>query len=249
MIEHFALLIDHFTLSQSGERMKIFLDTADIDEIRAAVNWGILDGVTTNPTLLSKEMNRTGKEAREIQLEICEVVEGVVNAEVTSLETSEMVGEGRKLAALHKRIVVKTHMGIEGLQATKILSSEGIRTNMTLIFSANQALLAAKAGASYVSPFIGRLDDLGHLGMEVIRQIVEIFDNYEIHTEVLVASIRHPLHVIDAALLGADIATMPFAVLEKMVKHPLTDIGLKRFLDDWKKAGSLEEKVPLLTKS
>ena len=228
--------------------MKIFLDTADIDEIRAAVNWGILDGVTTNPTLLSKEMNRTRKEAREIQLEICEVVEGVVNAEVTSLESSEMVREGRELAALHKKIVVKTHMGIEGLQATKILSSEGIRTNMTLIFSANQALLAAKAGASYVSPFIGRLDDLGHLGMEVIRQIVEIFDNYEIHTEVLVASIRHPLHVIDAALLGADIATMPFAVLEKMVKHPLTDIGLKRFLDDWKKAGSLEEKIPLLTK-
>lgn len=229
--------------------MKIFLDTADIDEIRAAVNWGILDGVTTNPTLLSKEMNRTGKEAREIQLEICEMVEGVVNAEVTSLETSEMVREGRELAALHKKIVVKTHMGIEGLQATKTLSSEGIRTNMTLIFSANQALLAAKAGASYVSPFIGRLDDLGHLGMEVIRQIVEIFDNYEISTEVLVASIRHPLHVIDAALLGADIATMPFAVLEKMVKHPLTDIGLKRFLDDWKKAGSLEEKIPLLTKS
>ena len=229
--------------------MKIFLDTADIDEIRAAVNWGILDGVTTNPTLLSKEMNRTGKEAREIQLEICEMVEGVVNAEVTSLEASEMVREGRELAALHKKIVVKTHMGIEGLQATKTLSSEGIRTNMTLIFSANQALLAAKAGASYVSPFIGRLDDLGHLGMEVIRQIVEIFDNYEISTEVLVASIRHPLHVIDAALLGADIATMPFAVLEKMVKHPLTDIGLKRFLDDWKKAGSLEEKIPLLTKS
>lgn len=229
--------------------MKIFLDTADIDEIREAVNWGILDGVTTNPTLLSKEMNRTGKEAREIQLEICEMVEGVVNAEVTSLEASEMVREGRELAALHKKIVVKTHMGIEGLQATKTLSSEGIRTNMTLIFSANQALLAAKAGASYVSPFIGRLDDLGHLGMEVIRQIVEIFDNYEIHTEVLVASIRHPLHVIDAALLGADIATMPFAVLEKMVKHPLTDIGLKRFLDDWKKAGSLEEKIPLLTKS
>ncbi|MCH7760054.1 fructose-6-phosphate aldolase [candidate division TA06 bacterium] len=228
--------------------MKIFLDTADIDEIRAAVNWGILDGVTTNPTLLSKEMNRTRKEAREIQLEICEMVEGVVNAEVTSLESSEMVREGRELAALHKKIVVKTHMGIEGLQATKTLSSEGIRTNMTLIFSANQALLAAKAGASYVSPFIGRLDDLGHLGMEVIRQIVEIFDNYEISTEVLVASIRHPLHVIDAALLGADIATMPFAVLEKMVKHPLTDIGLKRFLDDWKKAGSLEEKIPLLTK-
>jgi transaldolase len=228
--------------------MKFFLYTANLDEIREAASWGILDGVTTNPTLLSKEMKRTGKEAQEILVEICNSVTGVVNAEVTSLSSTEMVAEGRELAALHKKIVVKTQMGLEGLRTTKILSSEGIRINMTLIFSANQALLAAKAGASYVSPFIGRLDDIGHLGMEVIRQIVEIFDNYEFQTEVLVASIRHPLHVTDSALLGADIATMPFEVIEKMMKHPLTDIGLKRFMEDWEKAKNIEKEAPLLSK-
>ena len=228
--------------------MKIFLDTANLDEIREAASWGVLNGVTTNPTLLSKEMTRTGKRAIEILREICDLVDGVVNAEVTSLDSEEMVREGRELAALHKKIVVKTQMGIDGLRATKILASEGIRTNMTLIFSANQGLLAAKAGASYVSTFIGRLDDIGHLGMEIIRQTVEIFDNYKIPTEVLVASIRHPLHVIDSALIGADIATMPFSVLEKMVSHPLTESGLKRFLEDWEKAKSLREKAHLLKK-
>jgi transaldolase len=228
--------------------MKFFLDTANLDEIREAASWGIIDGVTTNPTLLSKEMKRTGKEAQEILVEICNSVDGVVNAEVTSLRSTEMVAEGRELAALHKKIVVKTQMSIEGLRTTKILSSEGIRVNVTLIFSANQALLAAKAGASFVSPFIGRLDDIGHLGMEVIRQIVEMFDNYEFPTEVLVASIRHPLHVTDSALLGADIATMPFEVIEKMINHPLTDIGLKRFMEDWEKVKNIEKEVPLLSK-
>ncbi len=211
--------------------VKIFLDTADIAEIREAVSWGVLDGVTTNPTLVSK----TGRKWGEVVQDILAVVDGPVNLEVTSEDAPSMVSEGRRLAKLHKNVVVKVQMTTEGLKAIKALSAEGIRVNTTLIFSANQAILAAKAGAKYVSPFIGRLDDIGQDGMQVIREIVPIFRNYEWDCEVLVASIRHPLHVIDAAKIGAHIVTMPFEVLEKMTKHALTDVGLKRFLEDWKK--------------
>ncbi|HLB67940.1 MAG TPA: fructose-6-phosphate aldolase [Thermoplasmata archaeon] len=211
--------------------VKIFLDTADIAEIREAVSWGVLDGVTTNPTLVSK----TGRKWGEVVQDILAVVDGPVNLEVTSEDAPSMVSEGRRLAKLHKNVVVKVQMTTEGLKAIKALSAEGIKVNTTLIFSANQAILAAKAGAKYVSPFIGRLDDIGQDGMQVIREIVPIFRNYEWDCEVLVASIRHPLHVIDAAKIGAHIVTMPFEVLQKMTKHALTDVGLKRFLEDWKK--------------
>ncbi|HEY5539321.1 MAG TPA: fructose-6-phosphate aldolase [Thermoplasmata archaeon] len=211
--------------------VKIFLDTADIAEIREAVSWGVLDGVTTNPTLVSK----TGRKWGEVVQDILAIVDGPVNLEVTSEDAPSMVSEGRRLAKLHKNVVVKVQMTTEGLKAIKALSAEGIKVNTTLIFSANQAILAAKAGAKYVSPFIGRLDDIGQDGMQVIREIVPIFRNYEWDCEVLVASIRHPLHVIDAAKIGAHIVTMPFEVLQKMTKHALTDVGLKRFLEDWKK--------------
>ncbi len=211
--------------------VKIFLDTANIDEIREAASWGVLDGVTTNPTLVAK----TGRKWGEVIQDILALVDGPVNLEVTSEDAPSMIADGRKLAALHKNVVVKVHMTTEGLKAIRALSKEGIRVNTTLIFSANQALLAAKAGAKYVSPFIGRLDDIGQEGMQVIREIVEIFRNYEWDCEVLVASVRHPLHVIEAAKLGADIVTLPFDVLQKMTKHALTDVGLKRFLEDWKK--------------
>jgi transaldolase len=211
--------------------VKIFLDTADIEEIREAASWGVLDGVTTNPTLVA----RTGRSFPEVVQDILALVDGPINLEVTTTEAEAMVEEGRKLAKVHRNVVVKVQMTTEGLKAIKRLSSEGVRINTTLIFSANQALLAAKAGAKYVSPFIGRLDDQGQEGMQVIREIVEIFRRYAFDCEVLVASVRHPLHVIEAATLGADIVTVPFGVLKKMTRHSLTDVGLKRFLDDWKK--------------
>ena len=211
--------------------VKIFLDTADINEIREAASWGVLDGVTTNPTLVAK----TGRKWGEVIQDILGLVDGPISLEVTSTQADEMVKQGRQLAKLHKNVVVKVQMTTEGLKAIKKLSAEGIRVNCTLIFSANQAILAAKAGAKYVSPFIGRLDDQGQEGMQVVREIVEIFGRYDWDCEVLVASVRHPLHVIEAAKLGADIVTVPFDVLKKMAQHSLTDVGLKRFFDDWQK--------------
>ncbi len=211
--------------------VKIFLDTANIDEIREAASWGVLDGVTTNPTLVA----RTGRKWGEVIQDVLALVDGPISLEVTTTEAEEMIKQGRQLAKLHKNVVVKIQMTTEGLKAIKTLSREGVRINTTLIFSATQAVLAAKAGAKYVSPFIGRLDDQGQDGMQVIREIVEIFRNYDWDCEVLVASIRHPLHVIEAAKLGADIVTLPFDVLKKMTQHSLTDVGLKRFLEDWKK--------------
>lgn len=209
--------------------MKFFLDTADVRQIREAWAMGVLDGVTTNPTLVSK----TGRAFREILEEICSFLEGPVSAEVVSVNSEGMVREGRELAAIHPNIVVKIPLIQEGLKAVKMLKRENIRTNVTLCFSANQALLAAKAGAAYVSPFIGRLDDISHDGMALVRDIRTIYKNYGYHTQLLTASIRHPLHVLEAAKSGSDVATMPFKVLEQIVKHPLTDIGLKRFLEDW----------------
>jgi len=213
--------------------MKFFLDTANIDEIKKAASMGVLDGVTTNPTLVSRETGRGT--FRQILEEICEIVNGPVNAEVVSTEADGMVKEARELADLHSNIVVKIPMIPEGMKAVKRLAGEGIRTNVTLVFSPVQALIAAKAGASYVSPFVGRMDDISNGGMEVVEQIRTILDNYGIETEILAASLRHPMHVVEAALIGADIATMPYKVFEQLFKHPLTDIGLKRFLDDWDK--------------
>lgn len=212
--------------------MKIFIDSANINEIREANSWGILDGVTTNPTLIAKE---SGKNFKEIIKEICDIVDGPISAEVISLESNEMVREALDLAKIHKNIVIKVPMSKEGLKAVKLLSKKGVKTNMTLIFSPSQALLAAKAGATYVSPFIGRLDDISKVGMDLVREIVTIFDNYDIQTEIIVASIRNPVHVVDAALIGADIATVPYNVLEQLVNHPLTTIGIERFLKDWEK--------------
>jgi len=211
--------------------MKIFIDTANIEEIKRANELGILDGVTTNPTLLSKE----GKDPIEQLKEICRIVRGPVTAEVLSTKAEEMVEEARKYAKLASNIVIKVPMCEEGLKAVKRLSKEGIKTNMTLIFSVNQGILAAKAGATYVSPFIGRLDDVGHEGMQIARELVQIFKTYGFKAQVIVASIRHPLHVIEAAKTGAPVATIPFEVIEKMIRHPLTDIGIKRFLADWEK--------------
>ncbi|HZY93438.1 MAG TPA: fructose-6-phosphate aldolase [Candidatus Bathyarchaeia archaeon] len=213
--------------------MKIFLDTANIPSIKTFVDMGVLDGVTTNPTLIAKE----NRDFLELVTEILEIVSGPVNLEVVSQAAEGMTEEGHNLASLGSNVVVKCPMTADGLKAVRSLHKSGIRTNMTLIFSANQALLAAKAGANYASPFIGRLDDAGQEGMELIREILQIYENYHFETEVLVASIRHPMHVVEAAKLGADIATMPPDVLDKMLKHPLTDIGLKRFLDDWQKTG------------
>lgn len=213
--------------------MKIFLDTANIDHIREAASWGAIDGVTTNPTLVARE----GKEFEPLIKEICAIVDGPISAEVISLEADGMVKEARKLAKWHKNIVIKIPLTKEGLKAVKILSKEKIHCNVTLCFSPSQALLAAKAGASYISPFIGRLDDISHIGMDLVGQIKQIYTNYGFKTEIIVASVRHPLHVVEAALTGADIATVPFAVLEKLVKHPLTDIGIERFLKDWEKLG------------
>ncbi len=211
--------------------VKIFLDTAHIEEVREAASWGVLDGVTTNPTLVSK----TGRKWAEVVQDIIALVDGPISLEVTTTKADEMVKQGRQLAKLHKNVVVKVQMTTEGLKAIRTLSAEGVRVNTTLIFSANQAILAAKAGAKYVSPFIGRLDDMGQEGMQVVREIIPIFRNYKFDCEVLVASIRHPLHVIEAAKLGADIVTVPFDVLRKMTRHALTDVGLQRFLEDWKK--------------
>jgi transaldolase len=212
--------------------MKFFLDTANVNEIREVASWGILDGVTTNPSLIAKE----NLPFRDLISAICGIVSGPVNVECLSDKAPDMVREGRELAKMGSQIAVKIPITIEGLKAIKVLSSEGIMVNTTLIFSSNQALLAAKAGAKFVSPFIGRLDDISQEGMGLIEEIVTIFENYRFPTEVIVASIRHPRHVVDAALLGADIATIPFAVMDKLVKHPLTDIGIEKFMKDWGKA-------------
>jgi len=209
--------------------MKIYLDTGNVKEIAEAARMGILDGVTTNPSLVSKE----GRDFKDLILEICQLVDGPVSAEVVSVEAEAMVKEGRDLARIHPNVVVKCPLIPEGLAATKRLATEGIRVNVTLCFSPTQALLAAKAGAWCVSPFIGRLDDVSSDGMELIRQIVTIFHNYDYPTLVLVASIRHPQHVVEAALSGGDICTMPYGVFQQLAKHPLTDIGLKKFLADW----------------
>ena len=211
--------------------MKFFIDTADINEIKAAMEMGMVDGVTTNPTLISK----TGKPFLEVAKEILETVPGPVSLEVVSLDTQGMVDEARQLAKLGDNVVIKIPMTTEGLRAVKILSEEGIKTNVTLVFSPLQALLAAKAGATFVSPFVGRLDDIGHDGMELVAQIVQIYDNYGFDTEIIVASIRHPQHVLQAAIMGADIATIPFKVIKQLAKHPLTDVGIERFLEDWAK--------------
>jgi len=212
--------------------MKFFLDTANVNEIREAASWGILDGVTTNPSLIAKE----NIPFRDLISAICGIVSGPVSVECLSDKAPDMVREGRELAKMGSQIAVKIPITIEGLKAIKVLSSEGIMVNTTLIFSSSQALLAAKAGAKFVSPFIGRLDDVSQEGMGLIEEIVTIFENYRFPTEVIVASIRHPRHVVDAALLGADIATIPFAVMDKLVKHPLTDLGIERFMKDWGKA-------------
>jgi len=211
--------------------MKFFLDTANFEEIKEAASWGILDGVTTNPTLLSKEK----EDYKSLLKKICEVVDGPISAEVVSLDPEGMLKEAAELVKIGKNIVIKVPISTEGLKTMRMLSDKGIKTNCTLVFSPIQALLAAKAGASFVSPFVGRLDDASHIGMDIVGQIVTIFQNYDIPTEVLVASIRNPLHVVDAALMGADIATMPFKVLQQLVKHPLTDVGIKNFLADWEK--------------
>jgi transaldolase len=209
--------------------MKLYLDTANVKEIAEAASLGVLDGVTTNPSLVVKE----GRNFREALVEICNIVDGPISAEVVSLEADAMVKEGKELAKIHKNIVVKVPLIPEGLKATKRLAAEGIKVNMTLCFSPTQALLAAKAGAWCVSPFIGRLDDISSNGMELIRQIVTIYKNYDFKTFVLVASVRHPQHVVEAALAGGHICTMPFAIFQQLVKHPLTDLGVKKFLADW----------------
>jgi len=211
--------------------MKFFIDTANIDEIKEANNMGMVDGVTTNPSLIAKE----GRDFEEIIKEICEIVDGPISAEVISLDTEGMIKEARHLSTLHDNIVVKIPMTVDGIKATRALTEEGVKTNVTLVFSPLQALMAAKAGATYVSPFIGRLDDIAQEGLLLVEQIVEIYSNYAFDTEVIVASIRNPLHVLESALIGADIATIPFNVLAKFAAHPLTDKGIKAFLDDWNK--------------
>jgi transaldolase len=216
-----------------GGTMKFFIDTANIEEIKKAHALGLLDGVTTNPSLVSKE----GREFKGLIQEICSIVDGPVNAEVVSTEAEGMIAEAKDLAKLAKNIVVKIPLISEGLKAVKVLSGEGIKTNVTLCFSPVQALMAAKAGASFISPFVGRLDDISERGMDLVEQIITIYENYGYDTEVIVASIRNPVHVLDAALMGADIATIPYKVMEQLIKHPLTTIGLERFLADWKKMG------------
>ncbi len=209
--------------------MKFFLDTANVKEIKKYAELGLVDGVTTNPTLVSKE----GRDFYEVIKEICEIVDGPVSAEVISTDAEGMVKEARELAKISDNIVIKIPMTKDGMKAVKILSNEGIKTNVTLVFSPLQALLAAKAGATYVSPFVGRLDDIGHVGMKLVEDVVKIYKNYDIKTEVIVASVRHPWHVLEAAKIGADIATIPPSVMDKLFNHPLTDIGLERFLKDW----------------
>ncbi len=211
--------------------MKIFIDTADLDEIREAHAMGILDGVTTNPSLVAK----TGKKFKDILHEIVKIVDGPISAEVVSLEHQGMLKEARDYASIHHNIVVKLPLTVEGLKAVKICTAEKIKTNVTLCFSANQALLAAKAGATYISPFIGRLDDISQVGMELVSQIKTIYENYQFKTQILVASVRNPTHILEAAMIGADVATVPFSVIQQLTKHPLTDLGLDRFLKDWEK--------------
>jgi len=214
--------------------MKFFIDTANINEIKEAAALGILDGVTTNPSLVAKE----GKDFRKLLNEILALVDGPVSAEVVSTDYDGILKEAHELSKIHKNIVVKVPLIKEGLKAVRALSSENINTNVTLCFSASQALLAAKAGATYISPFVGRLDDISTNGMDLIAQIVQIYKNYDYKTQVLVASIRHPLHLVEAALMGADVCTMPFPVIDKLFNHPLTDLGLEKFLSDWKKSQS-----------
>ena len=211
--------------------MKFFIDTANINEIQKGVEMGMVDGVTTNPSLIAKE----NKPFEEIITEICRIVDGPISAEVVSLDTEGMVGEARKLAAINDNIVVKVPMTTEGIKAVRRLAAEGIKTNVTLVFSVAQALLAAKAGATFVSPFVGRLDDIGVSGMDLIQDIMTVYGNYGYQSEVIVASVRSPQHVLDAALIGADIATIPFKVIDQLAKHPLTDIGIAQFLADWEK--------------
>jgi transaldolase len=211
--------------------MKFFIDTADVAEIREANNLGLVDGVTTNPSLIAK----SGRKFKEVIKEITAIVDGPISAEVISLDAKGMVKEAKELVKIHKNIVVKVPMTPEGLKATKELTGLNIRTNVTLVFSAMQALLAAKAGATYVSPFVGRLDDISQEGMELIEQIRTIFDNYGYATEIIVASVRNPVHVLQSAMIGADVATIPFSVMIQLAKHPLTDAGIKKFLEDWEK--------------
>lgn len=211
--------------------MKLFIDTANIDEIREVNEWGVISGVTTNPSLIAKE----GRDFKQVVKEISDIVDGPISAEVISLKKEGMIEEARELSKIHSNIVIKIPMTIEGLKAVNVLSKEGIKTNVTLIFSANQALLAAKAGATYVSPFIGRLDDIGNEGMNIVYEIVQIFDTHNIDTEIIAASIRHPMHVIEAAKAGSHISTIPYKVFIQMINHPLTDIGIDKFLKDWKK--------------
>jgi transaldolase len=211
--------------------MKFFIDSADVGEIRKANEMGCVDGVTTNPSLLAK----VGRGLAETIREICSIVDGPISAECVSLEAPELIQEGRGLAKLHDNVVVKIPMGVEGMKAVKALTAEGIRTNVTLCFSPNQALLCAKAGATYVSPFVGRLDDISQDGMELISQVLDIYRNYDFKTQVLVASVRHPVHVVQAARLGADVATLPYSVILQLANHPLTDAGIKKFLADWEK--------------
>ena len=211
--------------------MRIFIDTANLDHIKEVNSWGILDGVTTNPSLIARE----GCSFEDRVKAICAVVDGPISAEAVSMDSEGMVREARQLSKIHENVIVKIPMTAEGLKAVKVLSEEGIRTNVTLVFSANQALLAAKAGATYVSPFVGRLDDISHTGMDLVRDIVEIFDIYGFETQVIAASIRHPVHVTEAGLAGAHVATIPYEVLKKMLKHTLTDEGIQKFLKDWEK--------------
>jgi transaldolase len=214
--------------------MKFFIDTANLDEIREANEMGLIDGVTTNPSLVAKEGD---VDFKKHIAKICEIVQGDVSAEVTSLDTEGMLREGRELAKIAPNVVIKCPLTLDGLKATRTFRDEGTKVNVTLCFSAAQALLAAKAGATYISPFIGRIDDIGQDGMQLIRDIVQIYDNYGFATEVLAASIRHPMHIVDCALAGADVSTIPFKVIQQLVKHPLTDKGLESFLTDWKKSG------------
>jgi transaldolase len=211
--------------------MKIFIDTANLGEIREAQSWGVINGVTTNPSLLAKE----GREPRKLIEEICAIVDGPISVETCCAKGEDMVRDGEDWAKLHKNVTIKVPMTTEGLKATRLLSKEGVKTNVTLIFTPVQAMLAAKAGATFVSPFIGRLDDIGAQGMDVIRDTLQIFRNYNFRTEVIVASVRHPIHVLDAARLGAHVATVPFKVIELLTKHPLTSAGIDKFLEDWQK--------------
>jgi transaldolase len=209
--------------------MNFFIDTANVDEIREVNSWGVISGVTTNPSLIAKE----GRDFKEVVTEITGIVDGPISAEVISLEAEGMISEAEELVKIHRNVVIKIPMTEEGLKAVKVLKGKGIKTNVTLVFSPSQALLAAKAGATYVSPFVGRMDDIGNSGMEIIRDIAEIFDIHGLETEIIAASIRHPMHVIEAARMGAHIATVPYKVFKAMVKHPMTDKGIERFLKDW----------------